>query len=97
MGRGRSRYWKRHPLQPPEVAIALAGPGARPLLPADARASPRPTSGEEYRKRLWRLLKVRRDPGTAPDLRHQDGHALPRPHDGPRRCPSGETRIVNSF
>jgi radical SAM superfamily enzyme YgiQ (UPF0313 family) len=63
MGRGRSRYWRKHPwtaLKTNTVFLAQAiGLYVRLM-----RGIPEEYLRREYRKRVWRLLKVRRDPGT---------------------------------
>ena len=61
------------------------------------RGVPDPALRREYRRRLWRLLKVRRDPGVLLYLHAQVRDALPRLHDGQadghRPEPDRTTRI----
>ncbi|MBV8074914.1 MAG: hypothetical protein JO284_00845, partial [Planctomycetaceae bacterium] len=94
-GRGRSRYWKRHPLNRLKMEslwlVQALGLFAR-LMRGVSEAGLR----KEYRKRLWRLLKVRRDPSTVLIYVHRMAmhyHA----HTMARQMSSGGTRIVNSF
>jgi radical SAM superfamily enzyme YgiQ (UPF0313 family) len=94
-GRGRSRYWKRHPLNRLKMeslwlvqALGLFARLMQGVPEADLR--------KEYRKRLWRLLQVRRDPGTVliyviEMAIHYHAHTMA------RQMSSGGIRIVNSF
>ena len=94
-GRGRSRYWKRHPLNRLKMeslwlvqALGLFARLMQGVPEADLR--------KEYRKRLRRLVQVRRDPGTVliyviEMAIHYHAHTMA------RQMSSGGIRIVNSF
>ncbi len=81
IGRGRSRYWKRHPWKRLKAeAIWLVQ--AIGLFLRLMKGVPEAHLRREYRKRLWRFLKVRQNPATLLLLRHPHGPALPRLHHG---------------
>jgi radical SAM superfamily enzyme YgiQ (UPF0313 family) len=94
-GLGRARYWKRHRLRQLRTeALWLAQSVG--LIARLLRNVPEADLRREYRKRLWRFLKVRRDPGillifAIQCAMHYHAHTMV------RQMTSGERRIVNSF
>ncbi len=95
VGRGRSRYWRRHPLQRLKME-ALWLVQATGLFLRLMRGVPEAYLRKEYRKRLWRFLKVRRNPGhaliyTIQMAMHYHAHTMA------KQMSAGERRIVNSF
>jgi radical SAM superfamily enzyme YgiQ (UPF0313 family) len=61
IGRGRSRYWKRHPWKRLKAETLWLGQ-AIGLFVRLMKGVPEGHLRREYRKRLWRFLKVRRNP-----------------------------------
>jgi radical SAM superfamily enzyme YgiQ (UPF0313 family) len=93
--KARPEYWRRRPLR-------YAWTQAKLLLPAIVlflrlmSGIESPALRREYRRRLWRFLKVRRRPGLALFylfhlVMHYHLHTLA------RTMASGEARLVNSF
>ena len=64
IGRGRSRYWRRHPLQRLKWE-ALWLVQAIALFARLMHGVPEAYLRKEYRRRLWRFLKARQNPGVA--------------------------------
>jgi hypothetical protein len=63
MGRSRSQYWRRHPLNALKTnAMFLAH--AAGLFARMMTGIPDPALRREYRRRIGRLIRARRDPGT---------------------------------
>jgi hypothetical protein len=63
MGPGRSRYWRKHPVNALKMnSLFLAQ--AVGLFVRMMHGIPEKHLRREYRRRIFRLLKVRRDPGT---------------------------------
>jgi radical SAM superfamily enzyme YgiQ (UPF0313 family) len=95
VGLARARHWRRHPWQRLKWEslwlVQAIGLGAR-LLSGVPEAHLR----REYRKRLWRLLKVRQNPGilliyVLKLAMHYHAHTMA------KQMSSGRHRIVNSF
>ena len=95
VGRGRARFWKTHPwehLKTQGLFLAQAiGLFAR-LMSGVPEAHLR----REYRRRAWKLLKVRQNPGVLllyliMIAMHYHAYTMA------RQMTSGERRIVNSF
>jgi radical SAM superfamily enzyme YgiQ (UPF0313 family) len=95
MGRGRSRYWRKHPWIALKMnAIFLAQ--AVGLYLRLTRTIPEELLRREYRKRAWRLLKARRDPGTLlyymiKCAAHYHAHTMA------KQMASGRSPIFNSW
>ncbi len=95
VGYGRSPYWRKHPLRRLKVeAISLAA--ALGLFLRLMFLIPRASLRHEYRKRLWRFLRVRRRPGLMLFYvfhlaMHYHAHTLA------RSMATGEQRVVNTF
>ncbi|HEX8201899.1 MAG TPA: radical SAM protein [Isosphaeraceae bacterium] len=95
LGRGRARYWRKHPWQRIKTeSLFLAQ--AVGLFVRLMRGVPEAPLRREYRRRVWRLLKVRRNPGVLllymlKIAMHYHAHTMA------RQMTSGERRIVNSF
>jgi hypothetical protein len=63
MGRSRARYWKKHPINALKTnAMFLAH--AAGLFARMMMGIPDPALRREYRRRIGRLIRARRDPGT---------------------------------
>jgi radical SAM superfamily enzyme YgiQ (UPF0313 family) len=95
LGQGRAKYWRRHPLGRLrwEATWAVQAAG---LFWRLMRGVPEPHLRAEYRRRLWKFLKHRRDPGTV--LIHVLKMAMHyHAHTMARQQAAGERRIVNSF
>jgi radical SAM superfamily enzyme YgiQ (UPF0313 family) len=95
VGRGRSRFWRRHPLQRLKME-SLWLIQATGLFIRLMQGVPEAYLRKEYRKRLWRFLKVRQNPGslliyTIQMAMHYHAHTIS------KQMASGGTRIVNSF
>ncbi len=95
MGRGRARYWRRHPwalVKTQSLFFAQAiGLYARLM-----HGLPDPALRREYHKRIWRVLKVRRDPGIVlfyviKCAMHYHAYSMA------KQMASGQGQIVNSF
>jgi radical SAM superfamily enzyme YgiQ (UPF0313 family) len=61
-GPGRARWWRKHPWQMLKQQAANTIKAAV-LFSRIMRRLPEANLRREYRRRMWRLLKVRRDPG----------------------------------
>ena len=95
VGRGRTRYWRRHPLQRLKMETLWLAQ-ATGLFLRLMQGVPEAYLRQEYRKRLWRFLKVRRDPGTIllytiEMAIHYHAHTMA------KQMSAGGARIVNSF
>ncbi len=95
LGRGRARYWRRHPLNRLKME-SLWLFQALGLVARLMHGVPEASLRKEYRQRLWRLLKVRQDPGTIlmyviEMAIHYHAHTMA------KQMSSGGTRIYNSF
>jgi radical SAM superfamily enzyme YgiQ (UPF0313 family) len=95
VGRARARHWRRHPLQrlKMESLWLLQATG---LFLRLMQGVPEASLRREYRKRLWRFLKVRQNPGhaliyTLQMAIHYHAHTMA------KQMTAGERRIVNSF
>ncbi len=95
LGQGRARYWRKHPWRhfraQSEFAAQAVGLFAR-LMAGIPEASLR----KEYRRRLLRLLKTRRDPGVVmfyviKCAMHYHAHGMA------RRMAGGRGKVINSF
>ncbi len=62
LGRGRQKYWEKHPLTWAKMAVLFYAQ-AFGLMARLMKGVPEASLRREYRKRFWRLLKARRDPG----------------------------------
>jgi hypothetical protein len=95
VGQGRLRYWRRHPLQRLKMeSLWLAQSVA--LFTRLVRGMPEKGLRSEYRRRLWRLLKVRQNPGIIllyilKIAMHYHARTMA------RQMSSEGARIVNSF
>jgi hypothetical protein len=93
--RGANRYWRRHPWR----LIAAKGlflVQAVGLLARLAWCVPEPSLRREYVRRVWRLLKVRRDPAVlwiyvTKCALHYHAHTMA------RRMVEGRAPLVNSY
>jgi hypothetical protein len=95
VGRGRSRYWKRHPWKRLKAeslwlmqSIGLFLRLMNGVTEADLR--------REYRRRLWRFLKLRRNPAhllfyVIHLAQHYHAYTMA------RQMSSGRTRVYNSY
>ena len=63
IGRGRSRYWKRHPWERLKTESVLLAQAVG-LFVRLMNGVPEAHLRREYRRRLWRFLKVRQNPAT---------------------------------
>ncbi len=95
MGRGRSRYWKRHPIKRlrSESLWLLQSIG---LFLRLMNGVPEAHLRREYRKRLWRFLKVRRNPAhllfyVIHLAQHYHAYTMA------QQMASGRSRIYNSY
>ncbi|WP_435017055.1 B12-binding domain-containing radical SAM protein [Tundrisphaera sp. TA3] len=95
IGAGRERYWKKHPLQKLKMetiwAVQAIGLFAR-LMSGIPEAHLR----KEYRKRLWRYLKFRRNPGMlftymVKIAQHYHAYTMA------TQMASGRTQVYNSY
>jgi radical SAM superfamily enzyme YgiQ (UPF0313 family) len=95
IGRGRARYWRKHPW----VALktnALFSVQAIGLYLRLVRGIPEASLRREYRKRVWNLLKTQRDPGTVmfyiiKCASHYHAHTMA------KQMASGRSAIFNSY
>jgi radical SAM superfamily enzyme YgiQ (UPF0313 family) len=94
-GRGRSRYWKRHPLKrlKAESTWLVQAIG---LFLRLMKGVPEAHLRREYRKRLWRFLKVRQNPATLlfyviHMAQHYHAYTMA------KQMSSGRTRVYNSY
>jgi radical SAM superfamily enzyme YgiQ (UPF0313 family) len=95
IGRGRSRYWKRHPvkrLRAESLWLAQSIGLFLRLMTGVPEAHLR----REYRKRLWRFLKVRRNPAhllfyVIHMAQHYHAYTMA------TQMSSGRTRVYNSY
>jgi radical SAM superfamily enzyme YgiQ (UPF0313 family) len=95
VGPGRARYWKRHPWQhfKTEATFLAQAIGLYYRLMTGV---PEAHLKREYRKRLWRFLKVRRNPGMLlVYMIHLAMHY--HTHTIATQMASGRTAIVNSY
>ncbi|HMC66393.1 MAG TPA: radical SAM protein [Gemmataceae bacterium] len=92
---GRARYWRRHPWNRLKTQtrnlLTAAGLFTRLMM-----SVPDATLRRQYRRRLWRLLKARPDPGLfvlylLKCAMHYHSHTMA------RQMASGSARLVNSF
>ena len=93
--RGANRYWRRHPLRWVQ-AKGLLLMQAIGLLTRLAVVVPEPALRREYLRRVWRLLKVRRDPEVLwiyvlKCAMHYHAHTMA------RRMTEGVSPVVNSY
>jgi radical SAM superfamily enzyme YgiQ (UPF0313 family) len=95
IGRGRSRYWKRHPLKRLKAeSIWLVQ--AIGLFLRLMKGVPEAHLRREYRKRLWRFLKVRRNPAhllfyVIHIAQHYHAYTMA------TQMASGRTKVYNSY
>jgi radical SAM superfamily enzyme YgiQ (UPF0313 family) len=95
VGNTRGRYWRHHPFRRlRDEALYLAA--AVGIFARLLRRVPDPTLRREYRRRLWRLLKIRRRPGLVllyifHLAMHYHAHTLA------TSMTSGRREIVNSY
>ena len=93
--RGANRHWRRHPWR----LIKAKGLFLAQALGLLARLSwnvPDPSLRREYLRRVWRLLKVRRDPSVlwiyvAKCALHYHGHTMA------RQMVEGRSPVVNTY
>jgi radical SAM superfamily enzyme YgiQ (UPF0313 family) len=95
MGRGRARYWKRHPWEGFKTETLFLGQAIGLFLRLMS-GIPEAYLRREYRKRVWRLLKVKRNPGVAllymiHLAMHYHAHTMA------KQMASGHSRVVNSY
>jgi radical SAM superfamily enzyme YgiQ (UPF0313 family) len=94
-GRGRARYWKSHPWERIKTE-GLFLTQAVGLFLRMMRGVPEAHLRREYRRRVWRFLKVRRNPGVLllymlKVAMHYHAYTMA------KQMTSGERKIVNSF
>ncbi len=95
IGKGRARYWRRHRLQ----QIGWEGLWLMQAIGLFIRLMqgiPEASLRKEYRRRIWRFLKVRQNPGTLllyiiKMAHHYHAYTMA------TQMSSGGARIVNSF
>ena len=95
VGRGRLRYWKRHPWKrlKAETLWLVQSIG---LFLRLMNGVPHPHLRREYRKRLWRFLKVRQNPGHLLFyIIHMTQHY--HAYNMAKQMASGRTRVYNSY
>jgi len=95
VGAGRARYWKRHPIQRVTTEAAFLAQ-AIGLFVRLATGIPEASLRREYRRRVWRFLKVRQNPGVLliymiKCAMHYHAYTLS------KQLSSGRSRFVNSF
>ncbi|MHC5541174.1 B12-binding domain-containing radical SAM protein [Singulisphaera rosea] len=95
IGKARSLYWKKHPLQRLKLE-SLWFVQSIALFVRLMQGVPEDYLRKEYRKRLWRFLKARRNPGDVlfyiiKMAMHYHAHTMA------KSMSSGGARIVNSF
>jgi len=95
VGQGRARYWRRHPWQRLKAESVFLVQAVA-LFARLMRGVPEAHLRREYRRRLWRFLKARPNPGmmlifVIKAAMHYHAHSLA------RQMASGERKIVNSF
>jgi radical SAM superfamily enzyme YgiQ (UPF0313 family) len=95
VGRGRSRYWKRHPWKrfKAESVWLVQSIG---LFMRLMKGVPEAHLRREYRKRLWRFLKVRRNPAhllfyVIHLAQHYHAYTMA------TQMSSGRTKVYNSY
>jgi radical SAM superfamily enzyme YgiQ (UPF0313 family) len=95
LGRGRTRYWKSHPWTrfKSESVWSVQAIG---LFLRLMKGVPEAHLRQEYRKRLWRFLKVRRDPAALlfyviHMAQHYHAYTMA------TQMASGRTRVYNSY
>lgn len=94
IGRARARFWARNPLRGAAARARLAGQ-ALGLFARLMRGVPDPALRREYRRRVWGLVKVRRDPAVVLGYVilcavHYHAHTMA------RGIALGTTRVYNS-
>jgi radical SAM superfamily enzyme YgiQ (UPF0313 family) len=95
LGRGRSRWWRRHPIERIKTeGLFLAQ--AIGLFYRLMTQVPEDYLRREYRRRLWRLLKVRQNPGTVllyviHMAQHYHAHTMA------KQMASGRSPVYNSY
>jgi radical SAM superfamily enzyme YgiQ (UPF0313 family) len=95
VGRGRARWWRKHPWERIKYeSMWLAQ--AIGLFARMMRDIPEVYLRREYRKRLWRFLKHRRNPGSIliyvlHMAQHYHAHTMA------KQMASGRTRVYNSY
>ena len=92
---GRARYWRRHPIKR-LTANALFLAQAAGLFLQLMRNIPEASLRQEYRRRIGRFLKVRRDPATLLSFvfscaMHYHAHTMA------RRMVSGRTAVFSGY
>jgi radical SAM superfamily enzyme YgiQ (UPF0313 family) len=95
MARGRARYWDRHPWERIKTESLFLGQAVG-LFARLMRGVPEAYLRREYRRRLWRFLKRRRNPGTMMFYvihmaMHYHAHTMA------RQMASGQTKVLNSY
>ena len=93
--RGANRHWRRHPWR----GVRAKGVFLAQAIGLLARLSwrvPAPALRREYLRRVWRLVKVRRDPGVlwiyvAKCALHYHGHTMA------RQMAEGRSPVVNTY
>jgi hypothetical protein len=93
--RGANRYWRQHPLRGIQ-AKGLLLVQAIGLLTRLVFVVPEPALRREYLRRVWRLLRVRRDPGVLwiyviKCALHYHAYTMA------RRMSEGVSPVVNSY
>jgi hypothetical protein len=95
VGRGRLRYWRKHPLKRLKTETFFLAQGLG-LFARLLTGVPEASLRREYRRRLWRLVKVRQNPGVifiyaVQCAMHYHAYTMA------RQMASGRSRIFNSF
>jgi hypothetical protein len=95
MGRGRARWWRRHPIERIKTETLFLAQGLG-LFYRLMRGIPERGLRSEYRRRTWRFLKQRRNPGTflvymIHLAQHYHVYTLA------NQMASGRTRVMNSY
>jgi len=95
LGKGRARYWRRHRLQQIgwESLWLMQSVG---LFIRLMQGIPEAAIRKEYRRRIWRLLKTRQNPGTVLIYLIKMAHHY-HAYTMATQMSSGGARIVNSF
>jgi radical SAM superfamily enzyme YgiQ (UPF0313 family) len=93
--RGRARWWRQHPLRMLKAQAANLA-RATVLFARLMRRIPEPELRREYRQRVWKLLKSRRDPSllllyVIKCAMHYHHHRMA------TQMTSGRTKVYNSF
>lgn len=95
IGRGRSRWWRKHPLERVKAEVLFFIQGLV-LFMRLMNGVPEAYLRKEYRKRLWRFLKKRQNPGiffvyVIHMAQHYHAHTMS------KQMASGRSPVYNSY